>query len=146
MKSFPEKVKEQRGQLGISQKELAERAAIGIRTITAYERGECFPQAAQLYKLARALDVSTEYLKDDRILDPTFGLERMDMVEEARHVLGTTDALSVEELLRQNRALFAGGTLSESAKDDYFQALLMAYSDCKREAKTKYGKAPDHKG
>ena len=77
MKPFKEKVKEHRGQLGLSQKQLAEKAGIGFRTIVTYEAGERFPQSAQLYKLAKALNVSTEYLKDDSIEDPTYGLDRM---------------------------------------------------------------------
>ena len=40
MKSFGAKVKEQRGNLGLSQKQLAEKAGMGIRTITSYELGE----------------------------------------------------------------------------------------------------------
>ena len=36
MKSFGAKVKEQRGNLGLSQKQLAEKAGMGIRTITSY--------------------------------------------------------------------------------------------------------------
>lgn len=63
MASFQEKVKEHRGLLGLTQKQLAERAGIGYRTIITYESGERFPHAAQLYKLAKALGVSTEYLK-----------------------------------------------------------------------------------
>ena len=53
MKSFGAKVKEQRGNLGLSQKQLAEKAGMGIRTITSYELGERKPYQAQLYKLAK---------------------------------------------------------------------------------------------
>ena len=60
MKPFKEKVKEHRGQLGLSQKQLAEKAGIGFRTIVTYEAGERFPQSAQLYKLAKALNVSKQ--------------------------------------------------------------------------------------
>ena len=49
MKPFKEKVKEHRGQLGLSQKQLAEKAGIGFRTIVTYEAGERFPQSAHLY-------------------------------------------------------------------------------------------------
>jgi transcriptional regulator with XRE-family HTH domain len=73
MKSFGAKVKEQRGNLGLSQKQLAEKAGMGIRTITSYELGERKPYQAQLYKLAKALEVSTEYLQNDNIEDYTDG-------------------------------------------------------------------------
>ncbi|HCA34404.1 MAG TPA: XRE family transcriptional regulator, partial [Lachnospiraceae bacterium] len=78
MKSFKDKIRECRGKLGLSQKELAERSGIGYRTITSYESGQRFPQPAQLYKLAKALGVSTDYLRDDSIEDPAYGLDRME--------------------------------------------------------------------
>ena len=46
---------------------------MGIRTITSYELEERKPYQAQLYKLAKALEVSTEYLQNDNIEDPSYG-------------------------------------------------------------------------
>ena len=140
MKSFNEKVKEHRGILGLSQKQLAEKSGIGYRTITSYESGERFPQPAQLYKLAKALGVSTEYLKDDEITDPAYGLDRMEYVEEMRQTSGKKEALDLEEMLKQNQTLFAGGTISEEAKDAYFQAVMKAYLECKETAKQTFGR------
>ena len=100
MKSFTEKVKEHRGQLGLSQQELADKAGIGVRTLTYYECGKRFPQAAQLYKLAKALGVSTEYLKNDEIEDPSYGMDRMDYVEEMRRQGGRRESLDLEAMLR----------------------------------------------
>ena len=121
MKSFGAKVKEQRGNLGLSQKQLAEKAGMGIRTITSYELGERKPYQAQLYKLAKALEVSTEYL-------------------QMRKNSGTREALDLQKMLAENTALFAGGTLSEEAKDAYFQAVAEAYYDCKKAARKTFGK------
>ena len=134
MKSFTEKVREHRGQLGLGQQELADKAGIGVRTLTYYECGKRFPQAAQLYKLAKALGVSTEYLKNDEIEDPGYGMDRMDYVEEMRQKGGRRESLDLEEMLRENQALFAGGTISEEAKDAYFQAVMKAYLECKEAA------------
>lgn len=144
MKSFNEKVKEHRGILGLSQKQLAEKSGIGYRTITSYESGERFPQPAQLYKLAKALGVSTEYLKDDEITDPAYGLDRMEYVEEMRQTSGKKQALDLEEMLKQNQTLFAGGTISEEAKDAYFQAVMKAYLECKETAKQTFGRKKDN--
>lgn len=144
MKSFNEKVKEHRGILGLSQKQLAEKSGIGYRTITSYESGERFPQPAQLYKLAKALGVSTEYLKDDEIIDPAYGLDRMEYVEEMRQTSGRKEALDLEEMLKQNQTLFAGGTISEEAKDAYFQAVMKAYLECKETAKQTFGRKKDN--
>ena len=132
MKSFGAKVKEQRGNLGLSQKQLAEKAGMGIRTITSYELGERKPYQAQLYKLAKALEVSTE--------DPSYGLDRMEYVEDMRKKSGTREALDLQKMLAENTALFAGGTLSEEAKDAYFQAVAEAYYDCKKAARKTFGK------
>lgn len=139
MKAFKDKVRDHRGQLGLSQKQLAEKAGIGYRTIITYEAGDRFPQAAQLYKLAKALGVSTEYLKDDSIEDPTYGLDRMEYVEEMRKKEGRRESLDLEKMLQQNQALFAGGTVSEEAKDAYFQAVMKAYIECKESARQTFG-------
>lgn len=144
MKSFNEKVKEHRGILGLSQKQLAEKSGIGYRTITSYESGERFPQPAQLYKLAKALGVSTEYLKNDEIIDPAYGLDRMEYVEEMRQISGKKESLDLEEMLKQNQTLFAGGTISEEAKDAYFQAVMKAYLECKETAKQTFGRKKDN--
>ena len=74
MKTFRDKVIEHRAALGLSQQQLADKAGIGVRTIGNYESGARLPYAAQLYKLAKALGVSTEYLKNDEIEDPSYGL------------------------------------------------------------------------
>ena len=50
------------------------------------------------------------------------------------------DSLNLEEMLRQNQTLFAGGSISEEAKDQYFQAVMEAYLDCKKAAKETFGR------
>lgn len=64
----------------------------------------------------------------------------MDYVEEMRQKGGRREALDLEEMLRKNQALFAGGTISEEAKDAYFQAVMKAYLECKEAAKNTYGR------
>ena len=140
MKRFSEKIIARRSDLNLSQAALASRAGIAARTIASYELGERKPHMAQLYKLAKALDVSLEYLKNDEIDDPYYGMDRMEYVEEVRRRSGTRDALDIEEMLKMNQALFAGGNVSEEAKDDYFQALMQAYLDCKQAAKENFGR------
>lgn len=145
MASFQEKVKEHRGLLGLTQKQLAERAGIGYRTVVTYESGERFPHAAQLYKLAKALGVSTEFLKNDAVDDPSYGIDRMEYIEQMRLEAGTGEALDLEAMLAQNQAMFAGGTISQEAKDAYFQAVMKAYVECKEAAKETYGRRKKRK-
>ena len=68
----------------------------------------------------------------------------MEYVEEMRQQAGKKDSLDLEEMLKQNQSLFAGGTISEEAKDAYFQAVMKAYLDCKEAAKQTYGRKKDN--
>lgn len=138
MKTFREKLIARRAELDMTQAELGEKAGIGKRTITSYETDGRMPHPAQLYKLAKALDVSPEYLRNDEIEDPEYGVDSMDYIEDARRRYGAKQARDVETLLQQNAALFAGGDISEEAKDAFFQAVMKAYIDCKEAAKKTY--------
>jgi len=140
MKTFREKLIAGRAELGLTQSELSAKAGIGKRTVTSYETDGRIPQPAQLYKLARALEVTPEYLQNDEIEDPLYGRESMDYIETARRRYGARQAKDVEVLLQQNAALFAGGDISEEAKDAFFQAVMKAYIDCKEEARSTYGR------
>lgn len=48
----------------------------------------------------------------------------MDYVEEMCQMTSKQNSLNLEEMLRQNQTLFAGGGISEEAKDQYFQAVM----------------------
>ena len=78
-----------------------------------------------------------------QIEDPSYGLDRMDYVEEMRATTGTKDSQNLEEMLKANKEMFAGGTVSEEAKDAYFRALMDAYYECKLAAKETYGRKKD---
>lgn len=140
MKTFKEKLIAHRAELGLSQAELSAKAGIGKRTITSYESDGRLPHPAQLYKLAKALNVTPDYLKNDEIDDPFYGRDRMEYVEQARTTYGSKAAHDADALLAQNMALFAGGDISEEAKDAFFQAIMKAYVDCKDAAKETYGR------
>lgn len=134
---FKDKVKTLRGRLGLSQKQLAENAGLGFRTVVSYESGERFPQSAQLHKLATALGVSTEFLRNDDIDDPSFGLEQMEsarnlpLPETARAPEESRFSSDTDTLIRQTRALFADRQISPSEKEAYFQAVMRAYLNWK---------------
>ena len=65
MKTFPEKVKEARVSLGISQPQLGKKNGLSVRSVIAYEKGEKKPRPASMLKLAKALGVSVKFLSDD---------------------------------------------------------------------------------
>lgn len=62
MKLNPERLIEARGLAGISQRELAERCGVSKTSIVNYETAHLSPRKTTVYRVARALDVSVEFL------------------------------------------------------------------------------------
>ena len=58
MKSFADKVKDARAELGLSQIQLGEMVGVSNRAIVSYESGEKKPRRSTMLKLAKALKVS----------------------------------------------------------------------------------------
>ena len=81
-----------------------------------------------------------DYLSNDEVTDPKQGIEKINHIEEVRGQFGDKAALEVDELLERNAALFAGGELSEEAKDAFFTAVTKAYLECKEEARKTFGR------
>ena len=140
MKTFSEKVKDARLQLGLSQTQLGEAVGISLRAIVSYEKGEKKPRPGTMLKLAKALGVSVKFLSDDTCENPMEDIEKDGYIAEAREKYGSKGARDVDKLLADNAALFAGGELSQEQKDAFFQAVMTAYVTCKEEAKAKFGK------
>ena len=86
------------------------------------------------------MKVSVKFLTDDDCTDPLADIEKDTYVEQARALYGAKGVRDMNELLDENRALFAGGSISEEQKDAYFQAIMAAYLACKEEAKKKFGR------
>ena len=111
--NFSDKIKFQREQNHLTQKELAELVGVSQRAIAAYESSGTIARISTMRKLAHALNVSYDYLKHDEITDPSYGIEKMDYI---------------------------GGELDEEAKDAFYQAVTKAYLSCKMEAKKTFGR------
>lgn len=140
MKTISEKIKEQRAALNLKQPELAELVGVSTRSIAAYEKGEKRPREKTLYQLAKALKVSIKYLKDDECENPTEDIDKDPYIIHTQENYSTKDAKSVAALLSANKALFAGGDVSEEEKEIFFQEIMRSYLQCKTLAKKKYGK------
>jgi len=140
MKTYALKVKEAREISGLSQRELANIVGVSQRAITAYETGVSLPRGTTARKLARALKVSVEYLLNDQITDPLHSIEKEPFLAEVRERFGDMAAHEADTLLKQNVALFAGGELTQEAKDAFFESVMRAYLSCKEEAKNIYGR------
>lgn len=139
MKSFADKVKDARAELGLSQIQLGEMVGVSNRAIVSYESGEKKPRRSTMLKLAKALKVSVQFLTDDSCMNPMEDIEKDGYIEEAREKYGAKGARDMETLLAENAALFAGGDLSQEQKDVFFEAVMKAYLACKEEARKKYG-------
>jgi transcriptional regulator with XRE-family HTH domain len=138
--TFSDKVKLARTELGINQEQLAELMGVSRRSVTSWETTGTKPRGSRLRKLAELLQVSEDYLAHDTITDPKYGMEKKEYVEETRSRFGDRAAKEMDVLLEKNVALFAGGELSQEAKDSYFEAVMRAYITCKEEAKKTYGR------
>ena len=140
--TFSDKIKRAREVAKLTQNELAQQVGVSQRTIASYESGGAKARRSTIEKLAHALKVSVKFLTDDDCIDPLADIEKDDYIDQARAMYGAKGVRDMEELLRENTALFAGGELSQEQKDMFFQAVMTAYVTCKEEASKKFG----HKG
>lgn len=140
MTTFGEKVKTRREELQLGQEQLGGLIGVSRRTIVSYETGGKFPREATLRKLAGALGVTERYLRNDDCSDPQAGIDEEPFIQAARDSFGKKGAEEMAALLKQNEALFAGGSLSEDQKDMFFEAVSKAYFMNKQHAREKFGR------
>ena len=138
--TFSDKIKRAREVAKLTQNELAQEVGVSQRTIASYESGGAKARRSTTEKLARALKVSVKYLSDDNCIDPLEDIEMDEYIDQARALYGAKGVRDMDELLRDNAALFAGGELSQEQKDAFFNAVMTAYVTCKEEASKKFGR------
>ncbi len=140
MKDFSQKVREARTMLKLSQEDLGKLVGVSTRAIVAYETTTTKPRASTMRKLASTLKVSVDYLTNESITDPLYGIEKQPFIEETRSLYGDKAAREIDFLMERNAALFAGGEISQEAKDAYFEAIMQAYLESKNKAKEIFSK------
>lgn len=143
MERFPEKLRQARKRVRLSQSQLAERVGVTQRSLTNYECGRAVPRKKVLRKLAGELNVTAEYLTNDACDDPQAGRLREERLSTARALFGRRGEQEMSELMERNAAFFAGGSVDQEAKDAFFDALMTAYITCKNEARARYGAADE---
>lgn len=134
MKTFGEKLKDRRNELGLSQDALARMCGISARSVYGYESGEKEPRRSTVIKLANALSVSDRYFDANGIEDGAGAY-----IAEAGRLYGEQGSRDMKKLLEDNIALFAGGEIPQSEKDTFFEAVMRAYITCKDEAEKRSG-------
>lgn len=98
-----------RHELGLTQKELAQKLGVTASTITKYERGERQPEPAVLGRILDVFDVSLDYLfgrsgekNAEKLLmeQGHQGFMGKEAANDAAHTIGRTPFLSLQETLR----------------------------------------------
>lgn len=119
---FGEKVRQARMATTMSQRELAAKAGISLRTIINYESGERMPKQKETYtQLAIALGIEETCLRDDSIefiikAESEYGRRGS---EQARKLM--------DSIVEQVNGLYAGGELEEEDMDAMMRALQDSY-------------------
>ncbi len=140
MTRLSDKIRESRERLELKQEQLAELTGVSRRSVIAYETGSAIPRERTMRKLAEALGVTQYYLTHDDCSDPDAGIDEEPFVQAARDAFGKKGADEMADLLQRNQAMFAGGTLSESQKDMFFEAVSKAYFMNKEHTREKFGR------
>jgi len=116
--TFGEKLREARLKKGLSQRELAKKAGLGLNTISNYEQGKTYPHNREMYSiLANLLGVDADYLHN----------ENDDFIAAASEKYGTKGKKQAEQLISEVSGLFAGGELADEDLDEMMKALQNAY-------------------
>ena len=136
--TFGEKIKEARLAMNLSQTELAQLTGISERSLYTYEQLGTLPRKNNIRKLAEALHISVSYLLDEDETDTQSQIDDDLFIMEARKKFGSKGAKEAQDVLGRVNSLFAGGDLDEEAKDVFFQAVMAAYMDSKKNARDKY--------
>jgi transcriptional regulator with XRE-family HTH domain len=93
--SFAEKLRRLRRDLGLSQDQMGERCGLHGRHVGRFETGGALPSAETVLAIARALDVSIDFLLRDEVAEPGGGSVPGD--PEARRRLRQLETLPEED-------------------------------------------------
>ena len=109
---FGEKLRCQRVRMGYTQEQLSELLGLSKRTVEGYESGQFYPRKREVYTL----------------LSDLFGVDRnWFLTEDEPPSPADGSRGEAEEVLSRVKALFSGGSMSESDKDALAKALMEAY-------------------
>lgn len=120
--NFSEKIRTARLAKQWSQKNLAEKSGISLRTIQNYELGTRLPKKQETYALlAAVLDIEESSLLDENI----------SFVLRANERYGSNAMKQALDLVADVRALWAGGEMAEEDMDEIMRAMQEAYWQAK---------------
>lgn len=127
---FAEKIRQLRGQKGLSQEAVAKAIGVTRRTYVSYEKDGRYPKNRERYaQLAEVFGVDINYLYT----------ENEDFVSQVGAKYGDRGMKQATALVSELSGLFAGGELTEEDRDAVMQSLQEAYWLAKKENR-KYGR------
>lgn len=132
MKSFGEKVRMARIELGMTQEQLGDQAGLCKQSIYKYENNIVLPRPATLLRLAEVLHVSSRYLSDDNCEDPMMDIGRDGYFQDARQKYRSLMRRGSPMLASDCQAMFSRADLSQRQKDALFETMKQAYLRCKK--------------
>jgi len=112
------RIKEQRKQLGLTQKQLSQQLGIANSTLSTWERGDAAPDYSNLNKLASIFGVSVDYLVGSRN-DPLQSRREITTQEKAAYAL----------LLEDNPVIARGGEVGSIVYGHEFQVYILGLLD-----------------
>lgn len=90
--TFGQKLRIERKKCGLTQAELAQKAGLGLKTITNYENGTTYPRKREIYSvLGEILGVDADYLHN----------ENDDFIEAAEKKFGYRGKKQAKELVEE---------------------------------------------
>lgn len=120
----------------LSQIQLADIIGITERTIYNYEKEQKAPKSSTLKLLAETLGVTPDFLMN---ANAEKDFDSFMNTKDSKSEFSTENRIFTQpaEFLEYATAMFAGGNLSEEAKDEFFESITQAYFLAKRKAKFK---------
>ena len=112
------RIKEQRKELGLTQKQLSQQLGIANSTLSTWERGDAAPDYSNLNKLASIFGVSVDYLVGSRN-DPL----------QSRREIVTQEKAAYALLLEDNPVIARGGEVGSIVYGHEFQVYILSLLD-----------------
>ncbi len=120
-----------RQKLDMKQKELADKVGITEATLSRYENGKRNPRGDIAAKLAKALDVTTDYLLNENFNDASHSKSSTPTKREQK---------DHDTFMEDAKALFMNGELDEDDKEKIFKDISDLFWESKKINKEKYSK------
>lgn len=112
----------------IRKTDFAHSVSVTYRAFANYMNGTRKPRADTLNKIAEQLQLTPEFLKDDK--------QELELTIEERFIkkvcASDADKAQAAQFLAQSRGLFAGNALNEDDKEALFRCLWDIYEDSRR--------------